>query len=172
MTRAFPAWIIFFSHPSFPSIPRNSVSFPEQLWICRASSLGPITPLASCLQTTQEVAAPAHQALLCGCTLPRGWVSHHQCPQSLILLEKCILHISDCLTHSPGARTPHFYLFTTGNLKYKYIGWEPGSSGVKDRIPVDVCGQRTSLLCFWLFFTIPGSGLKGHLKRLCCPERC
>lgn len=102
----------------------------------------------------------------CGCTF------RHWCPKSQILLKKRTLHILDCLTPSTGARTSafHFYLFTTGNLQYKNTGWKPGSSEVKDKILIDFCRQRTLLLCFWLYFSVPGLGLKGQLKRLCYPQ--
>lgn len=122
-------------------------------------------------ENMQEVVAPTKEVMLSSLTISHGCISRHQCPKSLILLKKCILHMLDCLTHNTGARTLafHFYLFTTGKLKYKYIRWKAGSSEVKDKILIDFCRQRTSLLCFWLYFTVPGLGLKWHLKRLCYP---
>lgn len=78
----------------------------------------------SAKENTQEVVAPAKQVMLSSLTISHGCISRHRCPKSLSLLKKCILHMLDCLTHNTGARASafHFYLFTTGNLKYKSIG--------------------------------------------------
>ena len=122
-------------------------------------------------ENMREVVAPAKEVMLSSLTVSHGCTSRHWCPQSLILLKKCILHVLYCLTHNTGARTSafHFYLFTTGNLKYKYIGWKPGSSEIKEKILIDFCRQRTSLLQFWLYFTVPGLGLKWHFEKALLP---
>lgn len=108
-------------------------------------------------ENMQEVVALTKTDMLSSLTISHGCISRHRCPESPILLQKCILHILDCLTHNTGARTLAFcfYLFTTGNLKYKYTGWKPGSSEVEDKILIDFCRQRTSVLlvvlyCSWL----------------------